>query len=223
MASVAVSRDSASRPPRSLISLMAATFSSSLRSELRMAEARASSICALTPASASPAMAASRAVSCEASEFLKIVSAAWRRVAVSGDCRVRLPSESRIMRRRPLLTLIFTTSVFAASPASLPVTGSISTTPAPPSLVMKIALSDLRTWRFPSASAVSAGLTRGSPRAARSFTIFSISGKPLAVASWAIEVRISASPDHASDAEAKQESSTNTMIFSARMAPAIMT
>ncbi len=201
---------------------MAPTFSSSLRSELRIAEARASSICDLTPALVSLAMAASRAASCEASEFLKIVSAAWRRVAGSGDCRVKFPSESRIIRRRPLLTLIFWMSVFAASPASLPVTGSIKTTPAPPSLVMKIALSDFRTCRFPSASAVNAGLTRGSPRAARSFTIFSISGKPLAVASFAIDALISASPDHASDAEAKQESSTNTMIFSARIAPAIM-
>ena len=96
-----------------------------------------------------------------------------------------------------------------------------------PFVAMKFARIEHPEWtakaRIYVERAVNAGLTRGSPRAARSFTIFSISGKPLAVASWAIDVRISASPDHAIDADAKQESSTNTMIFSARMAPAIMT
>ena len=73
-----------------------------------------------------------------------IVSAAAIRTVGSSDPKVSVPSRSRIVRRRLLLTRTLVTAAFGSSPASAPVSGSASLTACPASAPMKTALSDLR-------------------------------------------------------------------------------
>ena len=116
---------STSRLPVAASVLMAASFSSSGRSEERMSEARAISSALFTVPSVSFPSASSMAGSAAASRDFRTACAAESRLAGSALASSEPPAAAFSWRRSALLILILARSVLAASPAAAPVTGSV--------------------------------------------------------------------------------------------------
>ena len=175
----------ASRVPSEATSPMAALLSAWGLSENKVAAARAVSSRVLTVASVSLPMALSRAVSAPGSGVWIRVAAAVRRAALSLEASVSEPLASLIARLMALLTLILTSSPLPAVPCPAPVIGSATASGSPVPEAIRIALSDWRQQRLPSASAASGRAASASPLPARSRTTASTCWKVPAPASLA--------------------------------------
>ena len=122
----------------------ASIFTASEASLFRMAAARARSMTARTLSFCSAAIASVSGSTASGSPLFSTDWAAAMRMAGSGLRRVRVPMAARTARRRLLFTRTLATSRRPASPALVPVSGSVSRYPSPPRVAMKTALSERR-------------------------------------------------------------------------------